>query len=100
MRLPPLLGRTALDQRCWSSCCQVERPVGGGRGAGRVQMVSSPTPRSWHLCGGHCPLPSKSGVGLWSLRDLSFQVCPTFLSGSQTSVYPIFFHTEFGIALV
>lgn len=25
---------------------------------------------------------------------------PTFLSGSQTSVYPIFFHTEFGMAVV
>lgn len=45
----------------------------------------------WHLCRQPGPPPRKPGMALQGLEALSFRVCPTFLSGSQTSVYPISF---------
>lgn len=77
----------------------VRRPE-GACSAGRFQMARSQASHALASLWQWGPLPSKPGIGLWSSGDLSFQVCPTLLSGSQTSVYSIFFHTEFGIALV
>lgn len=48
-------------------------------------------PPCWHLCRQPGPPPCKPGMALQGLETLSFLVCPTFLSGSQTSVYPISF---------